>query len=425
MVELTTTESLSAYISQSGFNGVVLAGKDKSILYKQAFGYKNLTSKIPLTINDRFQIGSNTKQFVAASILKLQEEGRLSLEDSVTKYLPQLSSLANPVDIKIRDILNHTSGITNFTDHREFMEILEKDKIFTLDDLIDFTLRFPLDFEPRANWKYSNSGFVIAGKIIEQVTGESWDQYIKRNFLDPMQMTNTGYDAFFNKVSDVSAHMADKNGDLVVDDSFNLSWALSAGALYSTVDDLFKWTAIYSDSDLLSEKSKTDMQTPFQKNYGLGLMIQPFRNDLNINHGGRTPGFVSSVSYLKKSHLSIITLDNIDGQVKGTTNLLMNYFTDGKALAVKPDKFAIDPDKLQDYVGTYAAGDFEVKVFIADQKLFLQPNDGQPPYELTANDKDSFNLGGFAGEEFVRESGSEITGIIHYQNGRTTHFIRK
>ena len=167
------------------------------------------------------------------------------------------------------------------------------------------------------------------------------------------------------------------------------------------------------------------MQTPYQSNYGLGLMILPFRNDVQITHGGRTPGFVSSVSYLKKSHLSIITLDNIDGQVKGTSDLLMNFFTDGKVQAIKLDPYMIDPEKYADYVGTYAGGKLEVNIFVADQKLFLQPNDGQPPYELVANDKDSFNCGGFAGEEFVREQGPKISGIIHYQNGFITHFIRK
>jgi CubicO group peptidase (beta-lactamase class C family) len=421
MIDITTNDLLSAYIKQSGFNGVVLVAKDHSTLFKQAFGTKNIESNIPLTVNDRFQIGSNTKQFVSASLLKLQEEGRLSLEDSVISYLPQLKI---PSDIKIRDILNHTSGITNYTNHPEFSQYFDDEKISTLDDLIDFTMKFPLDFEPRTNWNYSNSGYIIAGKIIEQVTGETWDQFIKETFLNPMGMTNTGYSDFFDKVSDVSGSVFNK-GRYEKIDFFNMSWALSAGALYSTVDDLLKWTAIYSDSDILSENSKADMQKPFMKNYGLGLKLLRFRDDVQIYHDGRTPGFVSTISYFKKSHLSIITLDNIDGHIKSTLPLLSNFFTDGKVQAVKLDHVILDPEKFKDFVGKYSAGKFEVDITIVDQKLFLKTNDDQPAYEMIANDIDSFNVEGFAGEEFVRDSESKITGFIHYQNGGTTRFIRK
>lgn len=432
MTEIKSTDSLSAYIQKSGFNGVVLVGlqkgREKEVLFKKAYGYKNLESREPLSTSDRFQIGSNTKQFVAAAILKLQEEGKLSLNDSVIHHLPQYKNQIQP-NITIRDILNHTSGITNYTDKKEFWENPEAEKILTLDDLIEFTLKYPLDFEPRSKWNYSNSGYILAGKIIEELTGESWDQFIKNTFLTPMKMTDTGYVDHFEKVSAVVPHIKNKNGEIVPYEGFNLSWALSAGALYSTVDDLFKWTSIYSDSPLLSEESKADMQTPFKEFYGLGILNQPFQQgkqqDQHINHGGRTVGFVSKLSYLKKAGLSVIKLDNIDGSVGGIPELLMNYFTSGKALVVKLEKIQVPVEKLQDYSGRYKAGNFELNVFVKNDKLFLQPNDGQPAYELTANDTDSFNLGGFAGEEFIRDSSGKITKLLHYQNGHTSQFERQ
>lgn len=424
MLELTTAESISAYIGKTGFNGVVLVGKENQILLKKAYGYRNLETNEPLKTNDRFQIGSNTKQFVSAALLKLQEEGKLSIESPVVEYLPQYKNRIS-AEITIRDILNHTSGITNFTDHKEFWEIFDPDKILTLDDLIEFTLQYPLDFEPRTNWKYSNSGYVIAGKIIEEVTGESWDQFIKKTFLNPLNMKDTGYEARFETVSNVSPHYKDSNGKLALYEGLNLSWALSAGAMYSTVDDLFKWSRLYSDSQLLSDKSKADMQTAYKANYGLGLMIMPYDEDIQIGHDGKTPGFVSHISYLKKAGISVIKLDNINGSVPGIPELLLDFYARGKVLVVKLDRIQISKEDLQQYAGTYAVGKFEFRIFVKDEKLFLQPNDGQPAYELFANDTDSFNLGGFAGEEFIRDENGKITGLNHYQNGYKSQFIRK
>lgn len=420
MTELTTAEALATYIQKTGFNGVVLVGRHKNVLLKKAFGFKNLESKIPLTVEDRFQIGSNTKQFVAAALLKLQEQQKLSIDDSVVKYLPQYNI---PAEITIRDILNHTSGLTNFTDRKEFWETLDPEKTLTLDDLIQFTLRFPLDFPPKSEWNYTNSGYIVAGKIIEEVTGESWDHFIKKTFLDPLQMNNSGYAEHFENVSDVSGHRKIQ-GELLPYSGFNLSWALSAGALYSTADDLFKWTSIFSDSTLLSAPSKTDMQTPFKENYGLGLTIASYGEDTYISHTGRTPGFVSKISWLKNSDLSIIQLDNIDGAVRGISELLMNFYSNGSALVVKLDRLNLPKEKLQDYVGKYVAGSFELNVFTKDDKLFLQPNDGQPPYELQCNDTDSFNLEGFAGEEFIRNAEGKIVGLKHYQGGHISEFNR-
>lgn len=424
MQELKSAESVSAYIEKTGFNGVVLVGKENKTLFKKAYGFRHLETRDKLTTDDRFQIGSNTKQFVAAALLKLQEQGLISLEKSVVEYLPQYKNRI-PAEITIRDILNHTSGITNYTAHKEFWESIDPEKILTLDDLIEFTLQYPLDFEPRSKWNYSNSGYIIAGKIIEEVTGESWDKFIENTFLVPLNMKNTGYAERFETVSNVYPHYKDSTGKIVLYEGFNLSWALSAGAMFSTVDDLFKWSEIYSNSTLLTDASRADMQKPFKDNYGLGLMIMPFGKDVLVGHDGKTPGFTSSLFYLKNAQLTVIKLDNINGSIPGIPELLMDFYTRGKVLVVKLDKVQISSEKLLDYAGTYAIGNFEFKVFVQNEKLFLQPNDGQPAYELSANDTDSFNLGGFAGEEFIRDSNGKITGLNHYQDGHVSQFIRK
>jgi CubicO group peptidase (beta-lactamase class C family) len=420
MVSIETSDELNAYIAKSSFNGVVLVAKDNTILFKKAFGVKDFDSKTPLSVNDKFQIGSNTKQFVAASLLKLQEEGKISLDDEVTKYLPEYPLLKN---IKIMDVLDHTSGIANYTDQKKFWDMVDYDKTLSLDNLIEFAISFPFDFEPRTNWNYSNSNYIVAGKILETVSGEQWDQYIQNHFILPINMTSTGYNEYFDKVSDVTGYVT-KDG-VLSSVKFNLSWALSAGALYSNVDDLLKWTSIYDKSNLLSEESKKEMQTPFMKNYGLGLMISAENGDTMLFHNGRTPGFNSSIAYLKNSKLAVITLDNVDGRFP-VANVVREYYSQGKSTAIKYDSYPVTEEELQNYVGDYGgSAGLQLKIFLQNGKLFLQPNDGQPPYQMRANDKDSFDLQGFAGEEFLRDQNGIVVSLKHYQNGHENIFPKK
>ncbi|HLE09606.1 MAG: hypothetical protein A2504_12120 [Bdellovibrionales bacterium RIFOXYD12_FULL_39_22] len=421
VIELKSEYALKKNIKQRDFSGVILVAQDSKILMKQAFGYKNLKTKIPITTNDRFQIGSNTKQFVAASLLLLQEDGRLSLNDSVTKYLPSLTEYS---EVRIVDLLNHSSGITNFTDHEEFWGMVNYDVTMTLDDIINFSRNYPLDFAPRAKWSYSNTGYILAGKIMEQVSDESWDNFIKNHFLRPLEMNDSGYQIYFEQASDVLGHIRNE-GRMESVPKFNLSWALSAGALYSTADDLLKWTSIYDNSTLVSEESKKMMQTPFLENYGLGVRILPLGNDVVIEHGGRTPGFVSKIMYLKNAKLAIIVLDNIDGAVQTVPDLLFEFFTSGHAQAIRPANYSMPVETYQDFVGNYVGPRLSVKIFVTNGQLFLQPNDGQPPYLLRANDKDSFNLEEFAGEEFIRNTEGEVVELKHYQHGQVSYFEKK
>lgn len=417
MNDIRSEKELNAYLVESAFNGVVLVQKDNNVLLRKAFGYKNLETKEALSVSDKFQIGSNTKQFVAASLLKLQEKGLISLEDKLTKYFPEFPQYKN---IRIKDILNHTAGIPNYTDIKEFWENLDSEKVISSEEIMAFVKDLPLEFEVGSNWNYSNSGYILAGDIIKRVTGQTWDEYVQENFLTPLKMTNSGYKLHFEEVSDVMNYVLD-NGKLTpIQPPFNLSWASSAGALYSTVDDMVKWTAIYDDSVLLSESSKKDMQTP-TFGYGLGVMIGRALNDIKIFHSGRTPGFTSQLSYLKKAKLKAVVLNNVDGRVGVVADALVDFYGYGKASVLKTKTYSLSLDEMNDFVGEFAGGGFIVKVFVSEGKIFLHPN-GQRPYEMKANDKDSFNLEDFAGEEFIRDNEGKVIGIKHYQSNAETYF---
>ena len=418
MKELKDQEQLDSYFRESGFNGVLLVAKKNKILYKKAFGVKDFITNHPLSTEDIFQIGSVSKQFVAASLLKLQEEKKISIDDEIIKYLPELINFKG---ITIRDLLNHTSGVASYTDESDFFKKIDYNKILSLNDLINLIYKLPTEFEPKTNWNYSNSGYIIAGKIIEIASGLSWDQYIKINFFDPMGMKNSGYIHYFNQISDVIGHVKSEGNYIPVTD-FNMSWALSAGGLYSTLDDLLKWVDIYDSSSLLSDNSKIEMQTPFKNNYALGVEVEKFNDEIKITHGGRTPGFVTNLTYLKSSGYKTVKFDNTDGGVVDTAALALDFYAKGSVSVVKLNSYPIEEAVLNDYVGHYQGDGMNLNLFVKDGNLFLQPDDGQKPYRLIANDKDSFRLFGIAGEEFIRDSNGKVNEIKHYQNGKVSIF---
>jgi CubicO group peptidase (beta-lactamase class C family) len=421
MLEVQNQAEFESYLLESNFNGVLLVAKKDQILFKKAFGVKDFKTNTALTTEDKFQIGSVSKQFIAAAIIKLQEDQKLSIDDEVVKYLPKYQSLKG---IKIRDLLNHTSGVANYTDQQSFWQTIDFNKSLSLTDILNFTVTLPVDFAPTTKWKYSNSGYIIAGKIVEVVSGQSWDTFIKTNFLEPLKMNNSGYTDYFSQVSDVVGYM-DNDGSLTPVIEFNMSWALSAGGLYSTVEDMLKWTSIYDSSSLLSENSKTQMQTPFLKNYALGVLVTQFNNETKISHGGRTPGFRTELTVLKSSGLKIVKFDNTDGGKTDAAALALNFYAKGSASVVKKKPYPIDSATLNDYVGDYnGEGNFNVKVFIQNGVLLLQPKDGQPAYPLVANDKDSFRLLDISGEEFIRNQSGIVIGLKHYQNGGMSYLTK-
>ncbi len=420
MQTIGTVAEFESYLNEAHFNGVLLVTKNNEVLFKKAFGVKDFVSNTPLSTNDKFQIGSVTKQFVAASILKLQEENKLSLEDDVTKYLPE-----SPIfkGIKIRDVLNHTSGIANYTDQDGFWQHLPQDRSPSLTDLINAIALYPFDFAPTTKWNYSNSGYIVAGRIVEVVSGESWDSFIRSHFLVPLQMTDTGYVESFKDVSDVVGHVDRGQGPVPFE--LNLSWAAAAGGLYSTLDDLAKWVTIYDTSALLSENSKTQMQTPFLNNYALGINVVNSNGETKITHGGRTPGFTTKLTYLKKSKMKVVKFDNTDGGIIEPEAIALNYFNKGTAEVPKLKPYPVDKATFSEYTGFFKAETLGFNVFIKDNELYLQPDDGQPPYKLVANDKDSFRLLSIAGEEFVRDEAGQVIAIRHYQGGGSSEFKKQ
>lgn len=258
----------------------------------------------------RYEIGSITKQFTAAAILQLAEAGKIDLDAKVAAYLP-LAPHAG--EITVRQLLSHTSGLPDYFDGPTIE--VEATKPTTFDQLISRVKNKPLDFPPGTQWSYSNTGYILLGRLIEVASQDDYKHYVRTHFLGPAGMTNTFTVSEEFKLPNMAIGYWHKDGRLqraaVIHDSFG--W--SAGNLISTVDDLEKWNRALRDGKIVSRKTYSLMTTPavIEKgaaNYGLGLFVESFDNQPRIGHTGGSFGFTTANEYFPKQDVQIIAFTN-------------------------------------------------------------------------------------------------------------------
>jgi CubicO group peptidase (beta-lactamase class C family) len=305
------------YVESGLFNGSILVAKEGQVILKKGYGMANFEWNLPNTSDTRFRIGSITKQFTAALILQLVEEGQLLLEDKLADRLPYYRKDTGS-KITIHELLNHTSGIPSYTNVPNIIKEHGR-KTMALRDLVTTWCSGDLEFEPGARFAYNNSGYVILGAIIEETTGKSYEQVLAERILGPLGMESSGYDHSETVISR-RAGGYDKRLDGFRNAEFvDMSLPHAAGALYSTVEDLFVWDQALQGTKVLSEASKSKMFAPGSNNYGYGWYIRtapvgPEKAARTVlQHGGSIPGFGSWFVRLPEDGTVIILLNNTGG----------------------------------------------------------------------------------------------------------------
>ncbi|KOY53102.1 serine hydrolase [Polaribacter dokdonensis] len=342
----------------------VLVAKDRKAIYSKAFGKSNLELNTPLETNSVFQIGSITKQFTAISILMLEEQGKLSVEDKIGKYISEYAEIGK--DITIHHLLNHTSGIKNRTPVGDKGFISKTNMSPT--ELIAYFKDEPLEFKPGERFKYSNAGYILLGRIIEIVSGQPYSDFIEQNIFDKIGMKNSSCGDMKQVIPNLTKGYIIEQNDFVKSDYINLSLAYSAGAILSTTEDLLKWQNALLSNTLLKASSIKQAMTPTLLNsgkrvlYGYGFRFSKLGNSPVIAHTGSTKGFTSIALFLPKEKLYITALTNcncknVNNVAKQVAELFVNL-PDNKITEVEnnqPERKSIDvpSEILSDYTGTY------------------------------------------------------------------------
>jgi CubicO group peptidase (beta-lactamase class C family) len=402
----------------------VLLAKDGNVLYRKGFGYADIKNKIPITADTKFRIGSVTKQFTAAAILKLQENNLLSVNDKLSKFIPDFP---RGNEITIHQLLTHTSGIHSYTGNHDF--IAKVTKTISPDSLVNSIKKDPYDFNPGEKFLYNNSGYFLLGYIVSKVSGKPYAEFLKETFFDPLNMNNTGVHYAGIKLENEAKGYTKNNDKYEEAINWDMSWAGAAGALYSTVDDLLKWNQALYGGKVLNEKSlnaaltpvvlKNGEKPPMQYGYGLGL--NKYRGLDITSHSGGLHGFVTQLAYYPKEKVSVVMFSNTaEPEVNFDPNKIAEAF-----LWNKMDKqtsyveSSAKPKNLQLYTGRYELSEVGVITITTEENRLFAQLSGQQKLEIFPLAEGEFFWKVVdARIKFFKNEKGEITHSVLYQNGQ-------
>ena len=401
---------LKKQVNADGPGIAVLVKQGDKVIYQGASGLANIELGVPLQPDSVFRLGSITKQFTGAAIMKLHEQGKLSLDDNIHKYVADFPTGDNQVTLA--HLLTHTSGINNYTNNENTMQKLIQAPA-SIDEMLTKFAKEPMLFKTGEQMAYSNTGYVLLGKVIEVVSGKSYGQFIEEEFFKKLAMKNSQYGGrqlVPNRASGYTMHEHDiENAGLI-----DMSWPHAAGSLISTVGDLAIWNEALISGKVISKESYQKMITPFkltngsESPYGYGLSMYRVNKYAAIGHGGGIPGFSTNSVYFPEKDLFIAIFSNNDTQNLNYPTLLMA----AEALEIQLPKFVpakISAQKIKALMGTYKVNEQSARVLsFEDGKVFSQRDGGQKWQVIPMTDNSFFFEGSLTYFVIEEEGGKKV-----------------
>ncbi|MBN4053397.1 beta-lactamase family protein [Haliea sp. AH-315-K21] len=407
---------LSELYPSDGPGVAVILVKGDEVIYRNGFGLADIEHNISISPDMVFRLGSLTKQMTAAGIMMLKEAGELQIDDPITRFFPDYPT--HGYTITVRHLLTHTSGIIDFPSIEEFPEYTKEE--LTALDVIDFFKNQPMNFAPGESYSYTNSGYVLLGAIIEQISGQSYEAFIQERIFTPLDMTNSYHGNFKNIIPNRVAGYSLGEEGLENSDYLSMTLPGAAGALISNVDDLFKWNTALFGGDLISQESLEEMTTPFVlnngelSNYGFGLSVQTLRGQALIAHTGGINGFQTYSAYLPETETYVAVLGNTEFQFRVYEGNSMLALAIGDPYPTKEFQ-AIDSEIVNSYAGVYQTiRGLSFEVSVIDDTLNLSINGGAA-FGLGAVSDNVFYLkDSFTHIEFVNADDASGYDLVFY-----------
>ena len=394
------------------FNGSILVCKNGRIVFEKAYGYQNIERKIANTPATIFQVGSMTKQFTAAVVLKLAEQHKLSIDDKISKYFPNLK---RGDEISIKNLLTHTSGLSEIFRDTSYLNE-NKQTCISKKKLLSFFINSPLYFDPGTQYSYCNSGYVLLRLIIEKVTQKSYEQVIRDFILKPLKMTHSGFDfAGLKSKQKAVGYIKFSIAESISSKPWDSTFTYSAGSLYSTANDLYLWHQGLLSKKILTKESLAKAYTPFMEGYGLGCWIDTFYQKQVISHGGNIEGFTSYFGRIEEDDVCVILLNNIyNREIESISTAILAILYDQPYHFFEEIK--VNAELLEKYVGIYEINpNYHIKITRTDNRLFARVQN-EPVVEIFADKENSF----FVKEEdtrikFITNAGDKTYRLVFYK----------
>jgi CubicO group peptidase (beta-lactamase class C family) len=406
----------------------VLIARDGKVLFQAGFGLADIAKKTPITPETKFRIGSVTKQFTAAAILRLADEGKLSLMDPLSNFFP---GFTYGDVITVHHLLTHTSGIRSYTDQPDFMAHVTKP--VSPEELISRIRQYVPEFIPSSRFHYNNSAYFLAGEIVARVSGKPFAAYLRETFFEPLGMKDTGIYVNASPPPGVAVGYAIEGGKANPVIDWDMSWAGGAGALYSTVGDLMRWNEGLYSGKVIKEASLKLQTSPISlpegvdgMRYGCGLIVSEYHGLPMLSHSGGLHGWSSDLLWLPEQRCTVVTLVNAMPSAPGhdpstLTRGLVDEFL-AEEIRNAP-QLTIDPTvDLRSYPAIAGRYDYKSRVMTVTaekNQLFAQLT-GQPKFEIFPKGPDEFFWKGLdAKVSFLRNDQGDVIAARHTQNGST------
>ena len=410
----------SEMLKYGEFNGNVLIAENDTIILQKSYGVSNREKNEQLTENSIFNLASVTKQFTATAIYLLAKEGKLSLDDEMTKYIPELDFYKG---ITIKHLIHHTSGLP------DYMQLLDekgdKSKIATNNYVIElFAKEKPkLDFEPNEKWAYSNTGYFLLASIIERVSKKSYGEFLKENIFNPLEMNNTN--VFFIYKDNLSidnlalGYTEDSTGTYVGHNDYAKSFdgVYGQGRMYSTTSDLYKWDRALKSNKILSEEntktlfSNSKLNSGETTDYGFGWFLN--NHDEYGNYADHSGGWAGYTTYIEKHFDKDKTIIMLQNNGNGTGKTRIPIENTQKILygqAIK-QTYRLSDEIQQKYAGIYVSEKgSETEILFKDKSLWIVMNP-EMKFELMPDTETKFIVNGFRPEvtyEFILDENGEV-----------------
>ena len=356
--------------------GVVLVAQGGEVIYRKAFGMADMELDVPMREEMVFNIASITKQFTAVAVLQLAEQGKLSLQDEVTKYLPDYP--VNGQKITVENLLTHTAGIPASAPEA-ITNLQGKRGLVSLQEIIATFKNRPPDFAPGTKSSYSNNGYMLLGAIIEKVSGLSYPDYLSRHIFKPAGMTQTLFGDDYVLVKNRASSYVYSRAESRYLNALNgkVEIAYSAGAIQATAGDLFKWNQALNAHKLIKkeslEKARTEYKLPGGKgtNYGYGWFLGNIQGSPLVEHGGNMGGFMSHAIYLPREDVFVAVFYNFrSARLPEFLAGDLAALTIGKPFNIR--EITLDENLLKTYVGVYEEEGVERVITLEGGQLFYR-----------------------------------------------------
>ncbi len=364
-MEATQTPGISVAVQYGG-----------ELILARGYGLADVENRVPATEHTVYRIGSVTKQFTAAAVMKLVEAGKVALDEPITKHFPDYP--VGEFHITVGQLLDHTSGIKGYTEMPSFWEQSRLD--LSHEQMIELFSAAPYEFEPGDRYQYSNSGYYLAGLLIEKASGRTYAEYLRETFFRPLGMRESHYLYNGPIVPNRAEGYRVEDGVLLNDEPLSMLLPFSAGSLGSSVLDLVRWTTALGAGDVVAPDSLKAMTTRRRLpggeeiGYGLGLQVGEMAGHRKISHGGGINGFLSQLSWYPDDELVVAVLSNSTSAEPAALEARI-----ARAVLGVPEAehaaVALEPEELARYAGVYDFGRNPVPVMVKDGVLVIAGNE--------------------------------------------------